>query len=299
MWLALAFFSATFLGVYDVFKKTALRENAVLPVLFLNTVFCGALFTPFILLSLGESNILNNSLLYVPQVDIYAHGLIFIKSVIVLISWLFGYYGIKHLPITIVGPINATRPVMTLVGAMLIFGERLNIYQWIGVLLALASLYLLSLSGKKEGINFKRNKWIVFVALSAVAGACSGLYDKFLLQRVPPMTVQSWFNIYQTAIMGTVLLLIWYPRRAHTTPFKWKWSILGISLFLSIADFAYFYALSMEEAMISIVSMIRRGSVLVSFLFGAFVLQEKNLASKAIDLLFIVIGMLFLYYGSR
>ena len=114
----------------------------------------------------------------------------------------------KHLPITIVGPINATRPVMTLVGAMLIFGERLNAYQWAGVLLALASLYLLSLSGKKEGINFQKNKWIIFVALSAIVGACSGLYDKFLLQRVEPMAVQAWFNIYQILIMGVVLLLI-------------------------------------------------------------------------------------------
>ena len=30
----------------------------------------------------------------------------------------FGYYGMKHLPLTIVGPINATRPVLVLVGAM-------------------------------------------------------------------------------------------------------------------------------------------------------------------------------------
>jgi len=38
----------------------------------------------------------------------------------------FGYIGIKHLPITIVGPVNATRPVLVLVGALAIFCERLN-----------------------------------------------------------------------------------------------------------------------------------------------------------------------------
>lgn len=299
MWLTLAFFSATFLGFYDVFKKISLKDNAVLPVLFFNTLFCGLLFLPLILISHKYPDLLNNTLFYVPKVGSRAQLLICVKSVIVLTSWVFGYYGMKHLPITIVGPINATRPVMTLVGAMLIFGERLNAYQWAGVLLALASLYLLSLSGKKEGINFQKNKWIIFVALSAIAGACSGLYDKFLLQRVEPMAVQAWFNIYQILIMGVVLLLIWYPRRRQSTPFQWRWSILFISLFLSIADFAYFYALSLEGVMISIVSMVRRGSVLVSFLFGALVFKEKNLSSKAVDLLFILIGMLFLYFGTK
>jgi len=299
MWLLLAFFSAAFLGFYDVFKKMSLKENAVLPVLFLNTVFCGLIFLPFILISYGSPELLQDTLFYVPSVGLKSHGLIFLKSIIVLSSWVFGYYGIKHLPITIVGPINATRPVMVLVGAMLIFGERLNLYQWIGVLLAISSLYMLSRSGKKEGINFVHNKWIFFVAMAAIAGAASGLYDRYLLRIVEPMVVQSWFNIYQIFIMGSILLFIWFPRRKENTPFKWRWTILFISLFLSVADFAYFYALSFEDSMISIVSMVRRGSVIVSFLFGALVFKERNLKSKAIDLAFVLIGMKFLYWGTK
>lgn len=299
MWLLLAFFSAMFLGFYDVAKKVSLKDNAVLPVLFLNTVFCGLIFTPFILLSKFNPSLLQDSLFYVPDMDLKSHGLVFLKSCIVLTSWTFGYYGIKHLPLTLVGPINATRPVMVLVGAMLIFGERLNVYQWVGVILAISSLFLLSRSGKKEGINFTKNKWILFVAVAAVAGAMSGLYDRYLLRIVHPMAVQSWFNIYQILIMGTVLLLIWYPKRKQDTPFQWRWAILSISIFLSIADFAYFYSLSFSESMISIVSMVRRGSVLVSFLFGAMILREKNLKSKAFDLLLILIGMIFLYLGTK
>ena len=299
MWLLLAFTSAALLGFYDVFKKISLQNNAVLPVLFLNTVFCSLLFIPFILLSQFSSQLIQDTMLYVPQADLKTHGMVFLKSIIVLTSWIFGYYGIKHLPITLVGPINATRPVMVLVGAMLLYGERLNVYQWVGVILALISLYMLSRSGKKEGINFVKNRWILFVAISAIAGATSGLYDKYLLQRVAPMVVQSWFNIYQVFIMGTVLMVLWYPRRDKTTPFQWRWSIFCISLFLSVADFAYFYALSFEGVMISIVSMVRRGSVLISFLFGAFIFREQNLKSKALDLLLVLIGMIFLYLGTK
>lgn len=299
MWLALAFLSAALLGFYDIFKKVSLQGNAVLPVLFLNTLFCALIFIPSVLISQFAPDLLSDSLLFVPDASLTDHGLIFIKSMIVLTSWVLGYYGIQNLPITLVGPINATRPIMVLLGAMIIYGERLNGLQCIGVLLAVFSLYLLSVSGKKEGINFVKNRWIFLIGLAAIVGAASGLYDKFLLQRVNPMVVQSWFNIYQVVIMGIVLLVVSYVTGGQKRPFKWKWTILCISIFLSMADFAYFYALSLDDAMISIVSMVRRGSVVVSFIFGAMVFHERNLKNKAIDLLLVLISMIFLYLGTK
>lgn len=300
MWLLLAFCSAALLGFYDVFKKKSLSNNAVLPVLALNTLFLSIIFIPFILLSHFAPQMLQDSIFYVPDSGGWeVHKFILLKSFIVLSSWAFGYFGMKHLPLTIVGPINATRPVMTLVGAMLIFGERLNLYQWIGVFMAVISFFMLSRSGKKEGIDFKHDRWIWFVVLAAVLGAVSGLYDKYLMGRFNNMQVQAWYNIYQLFMMGGVLMFLWWPKRKTSTPFRWDWCIILISVFLSAADFVYFYALSMEDSMISIVSMVRRGSVVVSFLFGAMMFHEKNLKSKAIDLLLVLIGMFFLYLGSR
>ncbi len=299
MWLLLAFLSAVLLGFYDAFKKESLRDNAVLPVLFLNTVFSSLIFVPFILLSFLKPDVLHGTVFDMPVAGWDEHKYILLKSFIVLTSWIFGYFGMKHLPLTIVGPINATRPVMVLVGALLFFGERLNLYQWIGVLLAVLSFFMLSRSGRKEGIDFQHNKWILFIVLAAVTGAISGLYDKYLMTRLNPMLVQSWYNVYQVVIMCPILLLLWMPRRHTSTPFRWEWTIVGISIFLSAADFAYFYALSYEDSMVSIVSMVRRGSVVVSFLFGALFFHEKNLKSKAVDLVLVLIGMFFLYLGSR
>ena len=299
MWLLLAFLSATLLGFYDVFKKQSLKDNAVLPVLFLNTLFSSLIFLPFILVSAFEPDLLGGTIFNVPVAGWEQHKYIIIKSCIGLSSWVFGYVGMKHMPSTILGPINATRPVMVLVGAMLVFGERLNLYQWIGVMLAVASFFMLSRSGKKEGIDFKHNKWILFIILAAVMGAVSGLYDKFLMKQLNPMLVQSWYNVYQFFIMGTIIFLLWWPKRKTTTPFRWDWTIILISVFLSAADFVYFYALSYDDSMISIVSMVRRGSVIVSFIFGALFFREKNLKSKAIDLILVLIGMIFLYLGTK
>ncbi len=298
MWVLLAFMSAALLGCYDFFKKVSLKDNSVIAVLFLNTLFSALLFSPFIILS--RAGVITDGAFYVPRVGAETHLLLMLKAVIVLSSWLCGYLGIKHLPITIVSPIQSTRPVIVLLGALLLFGESLNLYQWIGVIIAIFSVFLLSRSGKREGIDFVSNRWVAFVVLAAIFGAVSALYDKFLMRRLEPVLVQSWFNLYQCLLMGFIALLLnAFLRSQRERRFHWRWSIPMISLFLGVADFCYFSSLAQEGALIAVVSMIRRGSVVVSFAFGAFLLHEKNLKSKAVDLVLIIIGLLFLYLGSR
>ena len=349
MWLVLAFLSAALLGFYDVAKKQALRDNPVIPVLTLNTFFCSLIFMPLVVLS-AAGIIGEGSLFYVPLCGWAVHKYIVLKALIVLSSWLCGYYAMKNLPLTLVGPINATRPVMVLLGAIIVFGERLNAYQWMGVMLAIVGYYLLRRSGKKEGIDFRHNRWIVLAVLGAVFGAVSALFDKYLLAPVGEggvgldrMAVQSYFMFYQFIL----LLVFWLMSRGKKAPeedsppalpvregaecfelqpsqfakvtapsltgragekssrgesFLLRRSIfwvLLVSIFLSAADFVYFYALSLPDALISVVSMIRRGSVLVSFGVGALVFHEKNLRSKAIDLVLLLLSMVFLYLGSR
>ena len=165
------------LGCYDSFKKQALKANAVIPVLFLNTLFSSLIFLPFIILS-ATTDTLQGTIFQTASGGWEMHKYIVLKALIVLSSWILGYFGMKHLPLTIVGPINATRPVMVLVGALLFFGERLNVWQWIGVLLAVASFLMLSRSGKKEGIDFKHDHWIYMIVGAAMLGAISGLYAR-------------------------------------------------------------------------------------------------------------------------
>ena len=311
MWLILAFVSATFLGFYDTSKKASLKNNAVLPVLLLNTIFSTIIFSPFLLDYLGGFGWFEGSFLDTepftrqhssgiqPFSETQAHLMVILKAFIVLSSWICGYFGLKHLPLTIVGPINATRPVLVLVGALLLFGERLNIYQWIGVLLALLSIFLMSRAGKKENIDFKSNKWIWCVAMATLMGAISGLYDKHIMKALSPMFVQSWFNFYQMIIMSIVCSLIWYPTRHKTTPFHWSWAIPLISIFICIGDFAYFTSLNDPDSMISVVSLVRRSSVIISFICGVLIFKERNIKAKVLDLALILLGMTFIWIGTQ
>lgn len=335
MWLVLAFVSATFLGFYDTSKKASLKGNAVLPVLFLNTVFSTLIFSPFLIDYVGDfgwftgtfldtapfdggtqttdaqplntlacrpgdagysgNSLVNNELCSTLQ----AHLLVVLKAFIVLSSWIFGYFGLKHLPLTIVGPINATRPVLVLVGAMLIFGEKLNAYQWVGVILAIVSIFLMSRAGKKENIDFKNNKWVWCVGAATLMGVISGLYDKHIMRSLNPMFVQSWFNFYQMLIMLAVCAFLWYPKRHKSTPFQWRWTILLISIFICLGDFAYYTSLNDPDSMISVVSLVRRSSVIISFACAVIFFKERNLKAKLLDLALLLIGMAFIWIGTR
>lgn len=293
MWITLALLSALCLGFYDISKKVSLRGNNVLAVLFLNTLFCTLLMSPVIISGVvkGEFGFGN---------DPAAHGMIVLKALIVLSSWLLGYFSIKHLPLTIASPIAASRPVLVLVGALLVFGERLNLWQWGGVTLGFFSLFFITRIGRKEGFTLHNSRWLWLSVGAAVMGAVSALYDKYLLRSYQPLEVQAWYSFYQFLIMGTVLFAL---MRSHAGEsggrFVWRWPILLISVFLTVADIAYFYALSLPGSMIAVVSMIRRGSVIVSFFYGVIALGEKDVKAKLIDLSILLVGLLLLVIGSR
>jgi len=298
MWALLAVASALFLGIYDVFKKLSLNGNAVLPVLFFSTLTSATVFLPLVLISSFYPNLLNNSILFVPPATLIQHGFFFLKSVIVTSSWIFAFFAVKHLPLTIVSPIRATGPIWILFGAILIFSEHLTIIQWIGIAVVLLFFYFFSLAGKSEGIHFATNKWILFLIAGTLLGSASGLYDKFLIRNFDKMAVQAWSSVYQVGLMLPILLFIWYPRRYENTRFQWRWSIPMIGLFLVIADFLYFYAISFDGSLISVISALRRSGVIISFALGGFLFHEKNIRKKGWLLIGILVGVMILLFGS-
>ncbi|MDE6540973.1 MAG: DMT family transporter [Muribaculaceae bacterium] len=295
MWIFLAVCSAIGLGFYDVFKKLSVRDNNVLIVLMLNTLFGTLLMSPVIVDCLAHGSVgLGDS--------VAGHARILLKAFIVLGSWLLGYFAIKHLPLTIQGPINASRPVLVLVGALAVFGERLNALQWCGIMLGFVSLFLISRIGAAEGFSLRGSRWLWMAVGATMLGAVSALYDKYLLRMYRPLEVQAWYSLYQCVIMSSAILLMRRvtPKAAGVgSAFVWRWSIPCISLFLTAADIAYFYALSQPGAMISVVSMIRRGSVLVSFMYGVVVLRESHVRAKTADLLILLVSLALLVAGSR
>lgn len=328
MWVLLSLLSALCLGFYDISKKRSLQRNSVLDVLTFSLLISSAILIVPLVLSRCVPDTMQNTLFYVPIINAHAHLMILFKSCIVLSSWVCAYVAIKYLPLSIVSPMQATRPMWTLLGAMVLFGEVLNGWQWAGILCALGSVFALSLvehqaekvpagstasaaSTTSVGATSKsKTPYYICLALAIFIGAGSGLYDKYMMRHFDHNAVQVYYTIYQTVIMVVALLITrmkGYIRKRKqvvhtdytpTTSFHWTWAIAGISVFLVLSDYVYMLALSNPDSLISVVSTIRRGGTLIAFLYGLIVLKEKSPCKKLACLLGIFLGLLCLALGS-
>ena len=299
MWVVLSLISAFLLGFYDIFKKQTVVGNAIIPVLFYSTMISAGLFLPFVLLSCYKPELFSGDFLqklYIEPLTLRQHLLIMGKTALILCSWMFSYSAMKHLPITVVGPVNQLRPAISVVLLFLIFKEQLTIVQWIGVVLALVSFYLMNRSGKLEGIHFKSNKWVYMLLGSALLVALSGVYDKFLLSKesISPSTIQAWYTIYDFLMMAVMFFLIWYPHRAKQ-PFEWRWGIVAMAVFVTVADVIYLTGLKQEAAVVVLIPLILYGvRLLVSFVYGVLGFKERNIRSKIIPLLMVLAALVCL-----
>lgn len=296
-WIVASLISALFLGFYDLSKKHALHDNAVVPVLFFSTVSGAVVWLGLLLAGIAAPSLVPAAFIPGP-LTAFQHAQIFLKSVIVASSWAFAYFGIKHLPLSIAAPIRATGPLWTLLGALVVLGERPSLLENLGILVTLASFWGLSVVGRGEGIHFHRNKWVGCMIAGTLCGAVSGLYDKYLLGTagLTAAQVQAWFTLYLPVVFAP-LAFGWWRRWWPRNEFHWRWSIPLIAAALLIADFVYFDALRNPEALVSVVSSLRRGSTLVAFAGGIWLFQEAKGAAKLPAVLGIVAGIVLTLLG--
>lgn len=286
MWIVLVIGSAFFLGLYDVAKKQSLARNDALTVLLVATALSTLFLSPWLFLEPGTPR---------------GHLALVFKAVLVTASWVSGMLALGRLPITLVSTFKASRPVLVLVFSILLYGEQLNLWQWGGTALTLLAIFLLSLTGKDDGIRFTRDRGVFYLLLSVLTGVASALYDKHILQgeMLAPLFVQSWTNLYITLLMA-VTYLIWRALRpADIKPLRPDWALLLIAVLITVADALYFFAVHSDGALISVISMVRRCSVVVTFIVGAAFFHEKRMLKKSVVLFVMLVAMVLIFVGSR
>lgn len=296
-WAVASLVSAGFLGCYDLSTKHAVRENAVLPVLLFANVCSATVWLTLMAIHAANPAALPHTLDVAPLTG-FQHAQLLLKSAIVTSSWVCSYFAVKHLPVTIASPIRATGPIWTLIGALVVLHERPTWLEMLGIATTLISFFGLSLAGRREGIHFHRDKWIWWLLAGTLLGGVSGLYDKFLLGRTgfAASTVQAWFSIYLVVLFLPLAIgwkLRWWPRHE----FHWRWSIVGMSVALLLADFVYFSALRDPEALVSLVSSLRRGSTLVAFAGGLLLFREANGLKKLPAVIGVLLGIVLTIVG--
>ena len=291
-WLALSLLSALFLGFYDLAKKSAVNDNAVAPVL-LCSCACGALiWLPMVTLSGLRPDMFASQPFFVVPISWRTHLLLLGKAVLVGTSWSFAFFALKRLPLTIAAPIRATSPLWTILIACCLMDERPTPGQWLGIATILASFLVFTLVGKLDGIHFHRDRGVIFMIVATLIASVCAIYDKILVQQLGlgPSTVQAWFSIYLVPVMAP-LASYWFAKQRRQTPMRWRWAIPLIATTLLVADYLYFMALEHEDAMISLISPLRRVSVVVAFVVGGRLFGERNLWPKALCTMAMLLGV--------
>ena len=286
-WTAWIVASSVFLALYDLAKKASVRDNAVLPVLLCSTC-CGCAAFIIGVVACGRLGV-------VMTADGRTAALAAIKSVIVATSWIFTFFALRTLPITIATPIRASAPALVFVAAFFLYGEVPSWVQAVGMLAVFGGYWVFSWAGRHEGIDFFRNKAVWCAITGACFSALSSIWDKYVFQirAADVETVQFLFQVGLVLVYAVVLSgqrLLRLPRGR----FEFRWTIPLVGILLAAADWLYFKGLSIPDVPISVGSLLRRFSVVITFVLGARFFHETNLKRKALALVVILAGVILL-----
>ena len=285
-WFLPTVLSALALGFYDICKKHAVNRNSVMPVLFFATL-SGSLLYVIVLALCGRAA---SAAVCTPA----QFGLVLLKSLLVSSSWICVYYAMRELPISLASPIRASSPLWTVCGGILLFGELPGLWQICGMISIFAGYYFFAGIGKKEGFP-PLNKSVLLIIAGTVLGASSALYDKFLLNvcQLPREMLQFYFSVDLVFVLGAAYLIRKFVFK-QGVDFEWRWTIPVTGILLIAADYLYFYAVSLPEIHISILSLVRRCSCIVTFAFGVWYFRDLNIKRKVFALALILLGVAIL-----
>ena len=286
-WTSWILASAFFLALYDLAKKASVRNNAVLPTLLCSTSFGCAAFVAGMAFA--------GKLGAVAAVDRATLTLALVKSLIVSTSWVFTFCALRTLPITIATPIRASAPALVLIAAFFLYGEVPTWVQGVGMLAVFGGYWAFSWAGKHEGIDFFRNRAVWYAIAGACCSALSSIWDKYVFQvrAADVEVVQFFFQVGLVAVYALILSGQRILRLPHDA-FEWRWSIPFVGVLLAAADWLYFTGLAIPDVPISVGSLLRRFSVVITFVLGAKFFHETNLKRKALALASILVGVLLL-----
>lgn len=289
-WLVLVLLSAVILGIYDITRKHAVRNNSAICVLLIASI-AGAIAFSLYVGAIGRFP----EAIACTQKEFW---LIFLKSCIVGGSWGCVYTAMRKLPISLAAPVRSTAPLWTFIAAIFIYGEVPSLLAGLGMAIIFVGYYALSVVGQLEGFSFK-NKSMLLIVAGTILGSCAALYDKYLLNQLAlsPIRVQLYFSYCLVFIYFVAWLIVNRIAKVDTA-FTWRWTIPVTGVLLIVSDLVYFHAVSLPDAQISMISLLRRCSCVITFAAGAMIFKDKNVVKKFYALLIVLIGIVLLALGK-
>lgn len=281
MWLVMAVLSAVFAGLTSVLAKCGIKKTDSDVATALRTVVVLA-FSWIMVLIVGS---------YGSIVSIGAKSLLFLvlSGFATGASWICYFKALSMGDINKVVPIDKSSTILTVLLAIICFGETDNLaVKLIGTTLLAVGIFLM-IEKKQSEAHGENKSWMIYSVLSAVFAALTSI-----LAKVGISGVES--NLGTAIRTAVVLIMAWvvvFAKGKHTqvkTLDKKELVFIGFSGLATGASWlCYYYAI--QNGVVSVVVPIDKMSVLIAVGFSFFVFKEK-LSAKA------VVGLVLMFAGT-
>ncbi|MBQ3038175.1 MAG: EamA family transporter [Clostridia bacterium] len=263
LWIVFILIYSLLKGSREGMKKAALKKSSSSEILFFYSLIGFILITPFS----------SDAFAIAPVYVFY----IFIKSAVVCIAWIFAFTALKSMSVSLYGIMDLSRMVFSTMLGVLALGESFTLPKAIGVVLVIVGLML---ANRKKSSETKGVTAFVLVAalLNCFFNAVSGTMDKVLMQFMTSSQLQFWFMLFSTVIYGAILFV--RREKISVKCLRTNYWIPLMSISLIVGDRLLFEANASPDSEVTLMTIIKQSSVIVTVLTGYFVFKEKHILYK-------------------
>ncbi|MDD6307901.1 MAG: EamA family transporter [Clostridia bacterium] len=273
-WILFVVLYSVFKSARDGMKKAALKRNTSLEILFFYTLIGFILIIPF------SKNVFSLE----PRYYYY----IAIKSLVVGSAWLFAFKALQNMSVSHYGIMDLYSVLFSTLLGVSILGETMTVPRVLGLILVVIGLLLVN---RRNHANEKKlSATVLFAALaSCFLNAISGTMDKILMQNVEAGQLQFWFMFYMLIMYSTYILASRTKLNVKTL-IKNYWVYI-MSIVFVIGDRLLFIANASPYSKVTVMTIIKQSSVLVTILIGWAFFKDKNIRYKAFCALIVLAGI--------
>ncbi|MBE7051393.1 MAG: hypothetical protein E7395_02320 [Ruminococcaceae bacterium] len=274
LWIVYIFVYSFLKGSRDGMKKAALKKSTSDEILFFYSLIGFILIIPF-----------SQNALTTPPIFIFYS---FIKAMVVCSAWIFAYIALKNMSVSLFGIIDLSRMIFSTLLGVVVLGESMTVWKAVGVILVIIGLMLVN--RKADSPSGKARVSIVAAALiNCILNSVSGTMDKVLMNDMKPDQLQFWFMLFLLVLYGAIIIV--KKERIRLSSLKGNYWIPLMSLSLVVGDRMLFAANAAPESEVTVMTVIKQSSVLITVLTGWIFFKEKNIMFKLLCASIILCGI--------
>lgn len=286
IWITAAIFSAVFAGLTSILAKCGIKKTDSDLATALRTVVV-LLFSWIMVFVVGSARTI---------VDIEGKSLLFLilSGLATGASWICYFKALSIGDVNKVVPIDKSSTVLTVLLAIILFGETSNLVMKLVATLILAMGIFMMVEKKKSEAKQEKRTWMMYAVLAAVFAALTSILAKMGISGVES-------NLGTAIRTGVVLIMAWLIVLARGKQKQLKGIDRKELLFIGLSGIAtgaswlcYYFAI--QNGDVSVVVPIDKLSILITVFFSYFVFRERLSKKAFAGLCLMVVGTLLMVF---